>query len=134
MTRERSYSLNRLAMDGNQMQSKKQLMSPQVQQQDSWPDPHTEYVPDPPRSKPPTIQTKSTFQKRSKELLQLEDLIEPLTITNYKKKFHRLLCWEEKEHITLLHDRLVLLIISTACVMKSTKVQTLGVEPVLLRE
>ena len=103
-----------------------------IQQQDSWPDPHTEYVPDPPRSKPPTIQTKSTFQKRSKELLQLEDLIEPLTITNYKKKFHRLLCWEEKEHITLLHDRLVLLIISTACVMKSTKVQTSAITGVIM--
>jgi hypothetical protein len=76
-----------------------------IQQQDSWPDPHKEYVPDPPRSKPLSYRTKSTFQKRSKELLQLEDLKEPITITNYKKMFQKLLCWEEKEHITLLHDR-----------------------------
>jgi exoribonuclease R/predicted ribonuclease YlaK len=29
----------------------------------------------------------------------------PLTLENYKKRFHHLLCWEEKEHVSILSDR-----------------------------
>ena len=31
----------------------------------------------------------------------------PLTLENYKKRFHHLLCWEEKEHVSILSDRFV---------------------------
>ena len=37
----------------------------------------------------------------------MEDLKHPITTENYKEMFYKLLCWEEKEHITLLHERLV---------------------------
>ena len=79
------------------------LCFPQVQQQESWPDLH---VPTQPLSKP-HVQKRSTFLERSKELLRVEDLKQPIIIENYKEMFHKLLCWEEKEHITLLHKRLV---------------------------
>ena len=31
----------------------------------------------------------------------------PLTLENYKKRFHHLLCWEEKEHMSILSERFV---------------------------
>ena len=49
---------------------------------------------------------KSTFLDRVKQELTLEDIEQDLTALNYKQKFHMLLCWEEKEHITILHERL----------------------------
>ena len=82
------------------------LCFPQVQQRESWPDLHTELVPTQPLSKP-HVHKRSTFLERSKELLHVEDLKQPIIMENYKEMFHKLLCWEEKEHITLLHQRLV---------------------------
>ena len=51
----------------------------------------------------------STFLERVKEELYIEDIKPMLTTENYKEKFHKLLCWEEMEHITLLHNRLGML-------------------------
>ena len=48
---------------------------------------------------------RSKFLDRVKEELYIEDIMAQLTVTNYKDKFHKLLCWEEMEHITLLRDR-----------------------------
>ena len=48
----------------------------------------------------------STFLERVKEDLCVDDIKPELTTANYREKFHKLLCWEEMEHITLLHDRL----------------------------
>lgn len=31
----------------------------------------------------------------------------PLTLENYRERFHHLLCWEEKEHIATLSNRYV---------------------------
>jgi superfamily I DNA and/or RNA helicase/exoribonuclease R len=47
----------------------------------------------------------STFLERVKEDLCVDDIKPELTTANYREKFHKLLCWEEREHITLLHDR-----------------------------
>ena len=49
----------------------------------------------------------ATFAERVKDDLKLEDIQAELTIVNYKDKFHKLLCWEEMEHISILHDRFV---------------------------
>ena len=49
----------------------------------------------------------STFFERVKEELKIEDVLTDLTAASYKEKFHKLLCWEEKEHITVLHERYV---------------------------
>ena len=32
---------------------------------------------------------------------------EPLTPGNYRKRYHHLLCWEEKEHMSILSERYV---------------------------
>ena len=45
------------------------------------------------------------FLDRVKEELYIEDITPELTVANYKEKFRKLLCWEEKEHITALRDR-----------------------------
>ena len=45
------------------------------------------------------------FLARRSEGLYIEDIEPELTVTNYKDKFHKLLCWEEMEHITVLHER-----------------------------
>ena len=50
----------------------------------------------------------SSFFERVEEKLYIEEIQRDLTVTNYKEKFHKLLCWEEKEHITLLHNRYVI--------------------------
>ena len=47
----------------------------------------------------------SSFLERVKEYLDIEDIEPNLTQENYREKFHKLLCWEESEHITLLHER-----------------------------
>lgn len=61
-----------------------------------------------PRTEVPYHQPKyTTFSERVKNVLKLEDIQAELTIENYKDKFHKLLCWEEMEHISILHDRFV---------------------------
>lgn len=45
------------------------------------------------------------FQDRIQEPLDIEDVKQKLTTDNYKEKFHKLLCWEEKKHIELLEKR-----------------------------
>ena len=47
----------------------------------------------------------SSFFKRVETELKIEDIKRELNVANYKEKFHKLLCWEEKEHITILHER-----------------------------
>ena len=49
----------------------------------------------------------TTFAERVKDELKLEHIQAELTIENYKDKFHKLLCWEEMEHISILHHRFV---------------------------
>ena len=44
--------------------------------------------------------------ERVKEDLDIADIQQELTRENYKEKFHKLLCWEEKEHIDILERRL----------------------------
>ena len=48
----------------------------------------------------------STFMERVEEDLDIADIRQELTRENYKEKFHKLLCWEEKEHIDILERRL----------------------------
>ena len=48
----------------------------------------------------------STFMERVKGTLYIADIQQELTRENYKEKFHKLLCWEEKEHIDILGKRL----------------------------
>ena len=47
----------------------------------------------------------SSFLNRVEAELKIEDIKPELTVENYREKFHKLLCWEEKEHITILHER-----------------------------
>ncbi len=47
------------------------------------------------------------FLERTKDVLDVEDVQQPLTRENYKEKFHKLLCWEEKRHIEILKERFV---------------------------
>ena len=51
--------------------------------------------------------SKESFGERIKEELHLEVIQAPLTRTNYKEKFHNLICWEEKRHIEILDEKLV---------------------------
>lgn len=61
-----------------------------------------------PRTEVPYYQPKyTTFSERVKDDLNLEDIQAELTIANYRDKFHKLLCWEEMEHISILHHRFV---------------------------
>ena len=50
---------------------------------------------------------KNDFADRLEEELVLGDVQVELARTNYKEKFHKLLCWEEKTHIEILEKRLV---------------------------
>ena len=54
---------------------------------------------------------KTKFLERLQEVLLITDIEKPLTRENYKEKFHKLLCWEEKTHIEILEERLFLLLI-----------------------
>ena len=47
----------------------------------------------------------SMFLARVREPLQIADVREELTRDNYKEKFHKLLCWEEKAHIETLEKK-----------------------------
>ena len=49
--------------------------------------------------------------ERVKETLDIADIQQELTRQNYKEKFHKLLCWEEKEHIDILERRLEFIIL-----------------------
>lgn len=53
----------------------------------------------------------SAFMERVKETLHIADIEQELTRENYKEKFHKLLCWEEKEHIEILGRRLEFIIL-----------------------
>ena len=80
--------------------------------------PQPVYHPPPRAATPAVIATKeqqlqdqyaakcSTFMERVKETLDIADIQQELTRENYKQKFHKLLCWEEKEHIDILGRRL----------------------------
>ena len=52
---------------------------------------------------------KIDFLQRLEEDLTIADIEKPLTRENYKEKFHKLLCWEEKTHIEILEERLILM-------------------------
>ena len=52
---------------------------------------------------------KTDFLERLEEDLTIADIENPLTRENYKEKFHKLLCWEEKAHIEILEERLILM-------------------------
>jgi len=47
----------------------------------------------------------TNFLARIREALCLGDIQVELTRDNYKEKFHKLLCWEEKAHIEILEGR-----------------------------
>lgn len=49
--------------------------------------------------------SKEMFHERIKEELDIEVIKAPLTRENYKKKFHNLICWEEKKHIEILDKK-----------------------------
>ena len=59
-------------------------------------------------SKPPrhNYAAKATkFLARIRDDLLIEDIQVELTQANYKEKFHKLLCWEEKAHIEVLGEK-----------------------------
>ena len=75
--------------------------------------PQPVYHPPPKVATPATIATReqyaakcSTFMERVTETLDIADIQQELTRENYKEKFHKLLCWEEKEHVEILGRRL----------------------------
>ena len=89
----------------------------------AWPElsssaPQHFYHPPPKAATPAVIATKeqqlqcqyaakcSTFMERVTETLDIADIQQELTRETYKEKFHKLLCWEEKEHIDILERRL----------------------------
>ena len=49
--------------------------------------------------------SKESFNERVKEELDIEVIRAPLTTDNYKKKFHHMICWEEKRHIEILDEK-----------------------------
>jgi hypothetical protein len=49
--------------------------------------------------------SKESFIERIKEDLNVEVIQAPLTRENYKKKFHHMICWEEKRHIEILGEK-----------------------------
>ena len=46
-----------------------------------------------------------TFQERLQQELNLADIQVELCRDNYKRKFHHLICWEEKTHIEILGEK-----------------------------
>ena len=61
-------------------------------------------------SRPQTIQemyaaSKESFNERIKEELDVKIIQASLTRENYKKKFHHMICWEEKRHIEILDEK-----------------------------
>ena len=49
--------------------------------------------------------SKETFAERIKEELDMKVISAPLTRENYKKKFHTMICLEEKRHIEILDEK-----------------------------
>ena len=49
--------------------------------------------------------SKESFNERIKEELNIEVIQALLTRENYKKKFHHMICWEEKRHIEILDGK-----------------------------
>ena len=49
--------------------------------------------------------SKESFSERIKEDLNIEVIQAQLTRENYKKKFHHMICWEEKRHIEILGEK-----------------------------
>ena len=47
----------------------------------------------------------ATYYERHKDELETNRLEDPLTVQNYKEKFHYLLCWEQREHEKQLAER-----------------------------
>ena len=62
---------------------------------------------------PPQAQTaqeryaasRESFTERIKEELDPKIIEAPLTRRNYKKRFHHMICWEEKRHIEILDNK-----------------------------
>ena len=46
-----------------------------------------------------------TFEGRLQEELDIREIKVDLTQHNYKRKFHNLICWEEKTHIEILGNK-----------------------------
>ena len=46
------------------------------------------------------------FFQKYREKLDTTMFKGPLTVANYQERFHHLLCWEEKEHMSILAKRL----------------------------
>lgn len=46
--------------------------------------------------------SKEEFGERIKEELDIKEIQQTLSRSNYKRKFHNLICWEEKTHIDIL--------------------------------
>ena len=49
--------------------------------------------------------SKESFNERIKEELNIAVIEAELTRENYKKKFHHMVCWEEKRHIEILDEK-----------------------------
>lgn len=49
--------------------------------------------------------SRESFDERIKEVLDPRIIEAPLTRENYKKKFHHMICWEEKRHIEILDTK-----------------------------
>jgi len=47
----------------------------------------------------------SKYFEEYRHKLSTNIISKPLTIENYREKFHHLLCWEEKEHCDILTKR-----------------------------
>ena len=56
--------------------------------------------------------------ERVTECLNIADIQQEVTRENYKEKFHKLLCWEEKEHIDILGNRLKFIIFDVSCTQR----------------
>lgn len=74
---------------------------------------HHPIVAPPPRNADEAIQleeeeyaaSKEEFNERIKEELDRKDIQQTLSRANYKRKFHNLVCWEEKTHIEILEKK-----------------------------
>ena len=56
--------------------------------------------------------------ERVTEHLNIADIQQEVTRENYQEKFHKLLCWEEKEHIDILGNRLEFIIFDVSCTQR----------------
>ena len=63
------------------------------------------FIPKPKTAQERYAASKESFNERIQEELHPEVIQAPLTRKNYKKKFHNLICWEEKRHIEILDEK-----------------------------